>query len=50
MSEYAMFIDLKKRHHWVLEPYSYSTQDHLIAELSERVIGPAEVKVRELRG
>jgi hypothetical protein len=20
MREYAMFIDLKKRHHWVLEP------------------------------
>lgn len=50
MREYAMFIDLKKRHHWVLKPYSYNTQEHLIANLSERVIGPAEAKVRELRG
>lgn len=45
-----MFIDLKKRHHWVLEPYSYTNQDHLIANLRERVIGPAEAKVRDLRG
>src|SRR5919106_1088805 len=23
--EYAMFVDLRKRHHWVLEPYSYAS-------------------------
>ena len=28
MREYAMFIDLKKRHHWVLEPYSYKLGLH----------------------
>jgi hypothetical protein len=50
MREYAMFIDLKKRHHWVLEPYCYNTKELLITELGERVIGPADAKVRELRG
>jgi hypothetical protein len=44
-----MFIDLKKRYHWVLEPYSYNTREYLIGNPSERVIGPAEAKVRELR-
>jgi hypothetical protein len=38
------------REHWVLEPYSYNTEEHLVADLGERVIGPAEAKVRELRG
>jgi hypothetical protein len=47
--EYAMFIDLKKRHHWVLEPYSYDSADGLIAGLDE-VLRPAEAKALELRG
>jgi uncharacterized protein YjbI with pentapeptide repeats len=29
---------------------SDNTQEHLITDLGERVIGPAEAKVRELRG
>jgi hypothetical protein len=47
--EYAMFMDLKRRHHWVLEPYRYASPKQLIAHLGE-VIRPAEAKVRELRG
>jgi hypothetical protein len=48
--EYAMFADLKRRHGWVLEPYVYASQEQLIADLLERVIGPAETKVLEFRG
>jgi hypothetical protein len=46
--EYAMFMDLKRRYGWVLEPYSYTSPEQLIAHLGE-VIRPAEAKVRELR-
>lgn len=48
--EYAMFVDLKTRYHWVLEPYCYTSPERLIAYLSERVIVPAEAKTQELRG
>jgi hypothetical protein len=47
--EYAMFVDLKARYRWVLEPYSYASPERLIANLSA-VIAPAEAKARELRG
>jgi hypothetical protein len=40
--EYAMFVDLKRRYRWVLEPYRYASLERLIADLSERVILPAE--------
>src|SRR4051812_24991541 len=33
-----------------LEVHRYDSQDQLIADLSERVIRPAEIKVQELRG
>jgi hypothetical protein len=45
--EYAMFVDLKKRYHWVLEPYQYKSEELLIADLSDRVIAPAEAKAKE---
>jgi uncharacterized protein YjbI with pentapeptide repeats len=48
--EYAMFADLRRRHHWVLEPYCYASPERLIADLSEQVIVPAEARARELRG
>jgi uncharacterized protein YjbI with pentapeptide repeats len=48
--EYAMFVDLKTRYHWVLEPHRYASLERLIADLSERVIVPAEAKALELRG
>ena len=47
--EFAMFVDLKRRYHWVLEPYRYQSQDALLANLGDRVIAPAEAKVIELR-
>jgi len=46
--EYAMFPDLMRRHHWVLEPHQYKSKDLLIANLGERVIAPAEAKAKEL--
>jgi Pentapeptide repeats (8 copies) len=49
-SEFAMFADLQRRHHWVLPTHRYDSQEQLIAGLNERVIGPAERKVLELRG
>jgi Pentapeptide repeats (8 copies) len=47
--EYAMFLDLKRRHHWVLEPYCYDSPERLITELAARVIDPAEAKARNIR-
>jgi hypothetical protein len=49
-SEFAMFADLRARHHWVLGTYVYPSPDELIANLGERVIGPAQAKALELRG
>jgi Pentapeptide repeats (8 copies) len=48
-SEFAMFDDLRKRHHWVLKPYRYDTPLELIANLADRVISPAEAKASGLR-
>jgi len=44
--EYGMFEHFK-RYPWVLEPYLYDDQDGLMAALTEKVIGPAEAKVKE---
>jgi len=46
--EYAMFPDLQRRYHWVLEPHQYKSQELLIAQLGETVIAPAEAKAKEL--
>jgi hypothetical protein len=48
--EYAMLVDLKRRYHWVLEPYRYASPERLIADLTKGVIVPAEAKALELRG
>jgi hypothetical protein len=40
-AEYSMFEHFK-RYPWVLETYKYPSSERLIADLSERVIGPAE--------
>jgi hypothetical protein len=45
---FAMFPDLVRRYHWVLAPYEYQDQDHLLATLKEQVINPAERKAQEL--
>jgi len=47
---YPMFDDLKRRHHWVLKPYQYKSKELLIAQLSERVIAPAEAMAKKLAG
>jgi uncharacterized protein YjbI with pentapeptide repeats len=47
--EYAMFPDLRRRYSWVLEPYQYQSERTLLADLTERVIVPAEAKVIELK-
>jgi len=48
-SEFAMFADMRWRYHWVLPTYHYDSPEGLIADLSDRVIRPAEAKVLELR-
>jgi hypothetical protein len=49
-SEFAMFQDLRRRHHWVLTTHHYDSQEQLIADLGEKVIRPAELKVLDLQG
>lgn len=46
--EFAMFADLLE-YGWVLPPYRYASEEVLLASLNDRVIAPAEAKVRELR-
>jgi hypothetical protein len=45
---YGMFEHFK-RYAWVLETYTYPSSERLIAELGERVIGPAEDYARSIR-
>ena len=47
--EPGMF-DFIRKFPWVLEPYRYDSQVHLLANLEKSVIDPGEAKVRELRG
>jgi hypothetical protein len=44
---YSMFQDYWK-YHWVLKVHRYEDLERLIASLGDRVISPAEIKVREL--
>ncbi len=44
---WSMFRDLRRKYHWVLTPYEYTDQEHLLATLSD-VIAPAEAKREEL--
>jgi hypothetical protein len=47
--EPGMF-DFIRKFPWVLEPYRYETQVHLLSNLGTSVLDPAEAKVLELRG
>jgi hypothetical protein len=47
-AEYGMFEHFKK-YPWLLETYRYPSPERLIADLSERVIGPAENYARSVR-
>ncbi len=46
--EYAMFEDLRRRHHWVLPTFRYQDTAELLASLQAQIIAPAEQKAREL--
>jgi hypothetical protein len=46
--EYSMFEHFR-RYPWVLPTHVYASPERLIAELGERVIGPADAKADELR-
>jgi uncharacterized protein YjbI with pentapeptide repeats len=45
---YALFKHIR-RYDWVLEPYEYESQEELIASLCEKIIAPAEIKVKACR-
>jgi hypothetical protein len=45
---YAMFKDYYWKYDWVLPPYQYEGLEPLLATLAERVIAPAEAKVKAL--
>ena len=47
--KYGMFEHFK-RYPWVLETYRYESLEDVIAALTEKVIGPAELKAKELSG
>jgi len=47
--EFAMFEHFK-RYPWVLPTYKYDTQEALLRALADKIIQPAEDKVKELRG
>ncbi|MFC1456966.1 pentapeptide repeat-containing protein [Microvirga arabica] len=48
--EFAMFADLHEDYHWVLPIHYYDSLEQLLVDLKERVVGPAERKVLDLRG
>lgn len=48
-AEFAMFRDLQRRYDWVLPTHHYASTRELLADLKERVIGPAEAKIEGLR-
>lgn len=47
--EYGMFEHFK-RFPWVLEPFVYEDQDALLAALADKLVGPAEARVKHQTG
>jgi hypothetical protein len=43
--EYAMFRDLRKRYHWILDTFRYQDIPHLIDSLQDDIIKPVEEKI-----
>jgi uncharacterized protein YjbI with pentapeptide repeats len=48
LHEFSMLKDLRRRNHWILPTQQYNTLENLLASLQEKVIDPAEEKVKEL--
>jgi len=48
--EFSMFVDLRKKYHWVLATHQYTDIGDLLASLGDKVIAPAEQKAKELEG
>ena len=46
--EYGMFQDLRRRYSWVLPTFRYQDTADVLASLKEKIIDPAELKVKEL--
>jgi uncharacterized protein YjbI with pentapeptide repeats len=46
--EFSMFIDLRKKYHWVLSTLQYEDLNDLLLLLADKVIMPAEQKAKEL--
>lgn len=47
---YAMFADLQRKYHWVLDIHRYDDEVDLLDSLVDQVIRPAEAKALELSG
>jgi hypothetical protein len=47
---YAMFEDFQRKYRWVLETYYYQDLETLLADLTDKVIAPAEQRFSELAG
>ena len=47
--EPGMF-DFFRLYSWMLEPHRYTDSSRLLAALTDRVVAPAEAKLRDLRG
>ncbi|MDE3091563.1 MAG: pentapeptide repeat-containing protein, partial [Chloroflexota bacterium] len=46
--EFSMFVDLRKKYHWVLNTHQYTDINDLLALFGDKVIAPAEQKAKEL--
>jgi Pentapeptide repeats (8 copies) len=46
--EYSMFVDLRIRYNWVMKPFRYKSTEHLLSNLSRKVILPAETMAKQL--
>jgi len=46
---WSMFADLRRRYHWLLEPFEYETLEQLIAAIDTTVVEATDKKRKELR-
>ena len=46
---YTMFFDLRRKYHWVLDPFYYKDITDIITSFDESIILEAERKVEEIR-